>query len=164
MHESVLLAKDTIEPAPPADMGSGLYSRYFIVPKKSGGLLLILDLRVLNRALHKLPFKMLTQKRIFGCVWPLDWFAYFHCPRSSRDTCRSCDLRSRVGHISTRSCPSGCPLSPRVFTKVAEAALAPLREWGVCILNYLDDWLILEQLCANRDLGPHLLNVAQKSS
>ncbi len=29
--------------------------------------------------------------------------------RSSRDTGHSCDSRSRVGHISTRSCPSGCP-------------------------------------------------------
>ncbi len=72
---AVLLAKDAIEPVPPADMRSGLFSPYFIVPKKGGGLRPILDLRVLNRALHKLPFKMLTQKRIFGCVRPLDWFA-----------------------------------------------------------------------------------------
>ncbi len=82
---AVLLVKDAIEPVPPADMRSGLFSPDFIVPKKGGGLRLILDLRVLNRALHKLPFKMLTQKRIFGCVRPLDWFAaidlkdaYFH--------------------------------------------------------------------------------------
>ncbi len=82
---AVLLAKDAIELVPPADMRSGLFSPYFIVPKKGGGLRPILDLRVLNRALHKLPFKMLTQKRIFGCVRPLDWFAaidlkdaYFH--------------------------------------------------------------------------------------
>ncbi len=67
---AVLLAKDAIEPVPPANMRSGFYSPYFIVPKKSGGLRPILDLRVLNRALHKLPFKMLTQKRIFGCVRP----------------------------------------------------------------------------------------------
>ncbi len=66
-------------------MKSGFYSPYFIVPKKGGGLLPILDLRVLNRALHKLPFRMLTQRRIFQCVRPLDWFAaidlkdaYFH--------------------------------------------------------------------------------------
>ncbi len=51
-------AKDAIEPVPPADMGSGLFSTYFIVPKKGGGLRPILDLRVFNRALHKLPFKM----------------------------------------------------------------------------------------------------------
>ncbi len=69
---TVLLAKDAIEPVAPADMGSGFFSPYFIVPKKSGGLRPILDLRVLNRALHKLPFKMLTQKRIFWGICPLD--------------------------------------------------------------------------------------------
>ncbi len=82
---AVLLAKDAIEPVPPAEMKSGFYSPYFIVPKKDGGLRPILDLRVLNRALHKLPFRMLTQRRIFQCVRPFDWFAaidlkdaYFH--------------------------------------------------------------------------------------
>ncbi len=84
---AVLLAKDAIEPVPPADMGSGLFSPYFIVPKKGGGLRPILDLRVLNRALHKLPFKMLTQKHIFGCVRPLDWFA-------------AIDLKDRYFHVS----------------------------------------------------------------
>ncbi|XDV18438.1 hypothetical protein PO909_024136 [Leuciscus waleckii] len=34
----VLLAKDAIEPVPPAEMRSGFYSPYFIVPKKGGGL------------------------------------------------------------------------------------------------------------------------------
>ncbi|KAL0152428.1 hypothetical protein M9458_052151, partial [Cirrhinus mrigala] len=43
----------------------------------------------------------------------------------------------------------GLSLLPRVFTRVAEAALAPLREVGIRILNYLDDWLILAHL---RDL------------
>ncbi len=63
---AVLLAKDAIEPVPPAEMKLGFYSPYFIVPKKGGGLRPILDLRVLNRALHKLPFRMLTQRRIFN--------------------------------------------------------------------------------------------------
>ncbi|XP_048039132.1 uncharacterized protein LOC125263974 [Megalobrama amblycephala] len=61
---AVLLAKDAIEPVPPAEMESGFYSPYFIVPKKGGGLRPILDLHVLNRTLHKLPFKMLKLKRI----------------------------------------------------------------------------------------------------
>ncbi len=159
---AVLLAKDAIEPVPPADMKSGLFSPYFIVPKKGGGLRPILDLRVLNRALHKLPFKMLTQKRIFGCVRPLDWFA-------------AIDLKDAYFHVSIlprhrpflrfafegqayqyKVLPFGLSLSPRVFTKVVEAALVPLREQGVRILNYLDDWLILaqsrRQLSAHRDL------------
>ncbi len=41
--------------------------------------------------------------------------------------------------------PFGLSLSHRVFTKVAEATLVPLREQGTRILNYLDDWFILTQ-------------------
>ncbi len=92
---AVLLAKDAIEPVPPADMRTGFYSPYFIVPKKGGGLRPILDLRVLNRALHKLPFKMLTQKRIFGCIRPQDWFA-------------AIDLKDAYFHVST-SAPQAIP-------------------------------------------------------
>ncbi len=44
-----------------------------------------------------------------------------------------------------RILPFGLSLSPRVLTKVVEGALTPLREVGVRILNYLDDWLILAQ-------------------
>ncbi len=130
--------------------------------KTSGGLQPILDLRVLNRALHKLPFKMLMQKCIFGCVRPLDWFA-------------AIDLKDTYFHVSIllrhrpflrfafqgrafqyKVLPFRLCLSPRIFTKVVEAALVPLRERGVRILNYLDDWLILaqshKQSCAHRDL------------
>ncbi len=47
---TVLLARDVMEPVPPADMKTGFYSLYFIVPKKGGGWRPILDLRVLNWA------------------------------------------------------------------------------------------------------------------
>ncbi|CAM4697068.1 unnamed protein product [Leuciscus chuanchicus] len=72
---------------PPADMKSEFYSPYFIVPKKGGGLRPILDLRVLNRALHKLPFKMLLKKRVFECIHPQDWVAVF-------------DLKDAYFHVS----------------------------------------------------------------
>jgi hypothetical protein len=159
---AVLLAKDAIEPVPPADMKTGFYSPYFIVPKKGGGLRPILDLRVLNRSLHRLPFKMLTQKRIFKCIRPQDWFAaidlkdaYFHVsilPRHRPFLRFAFEGRA----YQYKVLPFGLALSPRVFTKVAEAAIAPMCERGVRILNYLDDWLILaqsrEQLCEHRDL------------
>ncbi len=159
---AVLLAKDAIEPVPPADIRSGFYSPYFIVPKKSGGLRPILDLRVLNRALHRLPFKMLTPKRIFGCVRPQDWFAaidlkdaYFHVsilPRHRPFLRFAFEGRA----YQYKVLPFRLSLLPRVFTKVAETALVPLREQGVRILNYLDDWLILaqsqDQLCEHRDM------------
>ncbi|XDV31006.1 hypothetical protein PO909_033783 [Leuciscus waleckii] len=140
----------------------GHYSPYFILPKKGGGLRQILDLRVLNRSLHKLPFKMLTQKHIFECIRPQDWFAaidlkdaYFHVsilPRH-RPFLRFV-FKGRA--YQYKVLPFRLALSPRVFTKVTEGALVAMREQGVRILNYLDDWLILahsrDQLCEHRDL------------
>ncbi|XDV43566.1 hypothetical protein PO909_012030 [Leuciscus waleckii] len=159
---ATLLAKGAIETVPPAEMKSGFYSPYFIVPKKSGGLRPILDLRVLNRSLHRLPFKMLMAKRIFECVRPQDWFAaidlkdaYFHVsilPRH-RPFLRFA-FEGRAYRYAVL--PFGLALSPRVFTKVVEAAFVPLWEHGVRILNYLDDWLNLahsrDQVCKHRDL------------
>ncbi len=131
----------------------------FIVPKKGGGLQPILDLRVLNRALHKLPFKMLTHRRMIKCIQPQDWFAaidlkdaYFNVsilPRH-RPFLRFA-FEGRAWQY--RVLPFGLSLSPRVFTKVVEGALTPLREVGVRILNYLDDWLILAQ--SREQLGDH---------
>ncbi|KAL0195086.1 hypothetical protein M9458_008658, partial [Cirrhinus mrigala] len=156
---AVLLAIETV---PSAEMKKGFYSPYFIVPKKGGGLRPILDLRVLNRALLKLPFKMLTLKHILTCVRVQDWFvaidlkdAYFHVsilPRH-RPFLRFA-FKGRA--YQYKVLPFGLSLSPRVFTKVAEAALSPLRERGIRILNYLDDCLILahswDLVCAHRDM------------
>ncbi len=159
---TVLLAKDVMEPVPPADMKEGFFSLYIIVPKKSGGLRPILGLRILNWAFHKPPFKMLMQNLIFGCIRPQVWSAasdlkdpYFHVsilPRHRPFLRFAFEGRA----YQYKVLPFGLSLSPRVFTKVAEAALVPLREQGVRILNYLDDWLILvqsqDQLCEHRDL------------
>ncbi len=65
---AVLLAKDAIEVGPSSRDEAGV-SQSFIVPKK-GGQQPILDRRVLNQALHKLPFKMLTRRCIIKCIQP----------------------------------------------------------------------------------------------
>src|SRR5512140_1654041 len=144
---AVLLAKDAIEPLPPAEMESGFYSPRFIVPKKSGGSRPILDLRVLNRCLHKLPFRMLTQKRILRCVRPLGWSAaldlmdaYFHVSTLPRH--RQFLLFAFEGRAwQYKALPFGLSLSPRVLTKPAEGASAPLRSRASAYsISY--DWLI----------------------
>ncbi len=150
---SVLLAKDVMVPVPPADMKAGFFSPYFIVPKKSGRLQPILGLRILM-------LKMLMQNRVFGCIRPqvrsaaLTWRPVLPCvdPSVPQAIPAVCVRRTS---ISVQVLPFGLSLSPRVFMKVAEVALVPLREQGVRILNYLDDWLILaqsqDQLCEHRD-------------
>ncbi|KAI2666758.1 Transposon Ty3-G Gag-Pol polyprotein [Labeo rohita] len=159
---AVLLAKDAIEPVPPAEMKSGFYNPYFIVPKKSGGLSPILDLQALNRSLLRLSFKMLTTKRMLTCIRHQDWFAaielkdaYFHIsilPRHRPFLQFAFEGRA----YQYKVLPFGLSLSPRVFTKVAEAALSSLWRMGIRILNYLDDWLLIahsrDVLCEHRDL------------
>ncbi len=116
---AVLLAKDAIEPVPPAEMRQGFYSPYFIVPKKGGGLRPILDLRVLNRA-----FCTSSRSRCWRTgAWSnafspriglqrSTWRTLTFTFRSFRDTDRFYGLRSKVGHGSTGSSPSGSPCLP----------------------------------------------------
>ncbi len=80
-----LLEKGAVERVPPNELESGFYSRYFMVPKRDGGLRPILDLRPINRALCKRPSRMITLKQILAQIRPGDWFAsvdlkdaYFH--------------------------------------------------------------------------------------
>ncbi|KAI2648413.1 ORF V: Enzymatic polyprotein [Labeo rohita] len=53
--------------------------------------------------------------------------------------------------------PFGLALSPRIFTKLAEGALAPLWEQDIRILNHLDDWLISLTGFVVRAQGPEHL-------
>ncbi len=130
---------------------SGFYSRYFIVPKKDGGLRPILDLRQLNRSVSRLKFKMLTLKQVASQIRSEDWFvaidledAYFHV--SILPTHRKfLRFAFRGKAYQYRVLPFGLALSPCTFTKCVDAVLAPLRLQGVRILNYIDDWLILAQ-------------------
>ena len=126
----------------------GFWSRYFLVEKKGGGLRPILDLKGLNRHLKEFNFRMLTVPTLLKSVRQGD----FHC---------SVDLKDAYQHVQVYPphrkflrfafegrlyqytvLPFGLSLSPRVFVKVTEAAIAPLRQRGIRLANYLDDWLI----------------------
>ncbi len=146
-----LLEKGAVERVPPNELESVFYSRYFVVPKRDGGLRPILDLRPINRALCKRPFRMITLKQILAQIRPGDWFAsvdlkdvYFHiqiAPHHRRF------LRFAFENTAYQYSvlPFGLALAPRTFSKCVDAALSPLRASGMRILNYLDDWLILAQ-------------------
>ncbi len=151
---AVLLAKDAIEPVPPAEMRQEFYSPYFIIPKKGGGLRPILDLRVLNRALHRLPFKMLTHRRMIKCIQPRDWLAaidlkdaYFHVSILPRHK-----PRPRVGHGSTGSSQSGSPCPPVSSRRSRRVPLPRYGKWASGSSAVSSMARTREQLCDHRDL------------
>ncbi|KAL0165959.1 hypothetical protein M9458_037803, partial [Cirrhinus mrigala] len=132
-----LLRKEAIEVVPSHDRESGFYSRYFIVPKKDGGLRPFLDLRQLNRSVMWLKFRMLTVSQVVSQIRSEDWFV-------------TIDLKDVSFHVSIlpqhrKGEAYHLALSPRTFTKCVDAALAPLRLRGIRILKCIDDWLILAQ-------------------
>ena len=144
-----LLNKRAIRAVPSEESHQGFYSRYFLIPKKGGASLRpILDLRVLNRHLRKYTFRMLTHKVLCRSIRPGDWFvtidlsdAYFHIAiyPAHRKFLRFA-YRGRA--YEYQAIPFGLSLAPRVFTRCVEAALSPLRNSGIRIFSYIDDYLI----------------------
>ncbi|XP_026102951.1 uncharacterized protein LOC113074342 [Carassius auratus] len=147
-----LLNKKAIRVVPPEESHNGFYSRYFLVPKKgTRALRPILDLRTLNKYLRKYKFRMLTHSTLLKLVRPGDWFtsidlkdAYFHIKiyPPHRKFLRFAFLGVAYEYLVL---PFGLSLSPRVFVKCTEAALAPLREKGIRLATYIDDWLVTAQ-------------------
>ncbi len=132
-----LLEKGAIEYVPHSNRKTGLYSRYFIIPKKDGGLCPILDLRVLNNSVMQLKFKILTLRQIVPQIRSEDWFG-------------TIDLKDAYFHKSIlpyhrKFLRFGIALSPRTFKKYVNATLVPLPLQGIHIMNCIDGWLILAQ-------------------
>src|SRR4029434_4737733 len=73
-----LLRKEAIGVVPPEEEAFGLYTRHPLVPKKDGNYRTILDLRVLNKALMPLKFRMLTPHRLVQFIRPNTCFITIH--------------------------------------------------------------------------------------
>ncbi len=169
-----LPAKGAVETISPAQSESAFYSRYFIVPKKDGGLRLILDLR-LNRALMKWPLRMITSKQILiqtqspspsqsvsGC-----WVSWPHLPlqhglqkeggldrhlqvRLGVGLRRQTGLRPLVeeGRLPSHQLPgkAGSMFGPSHLSTRPEGTsrLSPLGQYDGGVLHKLPGWSFLE--------------------
>ncbi len=124
---SSLLQKGAIEEIPQSDIEQGFFSRYFLVPKRDGGLRPILDLRRLNFSLYKGKFKMLTMKTIMSQIQGGDWFvtidlkdAYLYGHRKF--------LRFAFGGKAYQY--KALPLALRTFTKMHGCCTGPFEVPG----------------------------------
>ena len=138
-----IISKGALERVP--DPGPGFYSCLFLVEKASGGWRPMIDLSPFNKFVQQTPFKMETASSVLLSVRRGDFLAtiglkeaYFQIPvhTSPRKW-----LRFRFGRNGP---PVQSPLlrlstAPQVFTRV----FATVSAWGVRLLRYLDDWLVL---------------------
>ena len=142
-----LLAKGAIEPVVSDQAMGGFYSTYFLVPKKTGDLRPILNLKPINGQIKRPSFKMETVASVMKALKVGDWMAsldlkdaYFHVPiyPGHRQYLRFC-IQDRC--YQYKVLPFGLTTSPRTFTKVLAPVIAYLHSRGILAFPYLDDIL-----------------------
>ncbi len=142
-----LLAKGAVKTDAPAQSKSGLYSRYFLIPKKGGSLRPILDSEphphetaIQNEYSETDPITNSPRRLVLfaGSDGRL---------LSHTDSHHKLFLRFAFKGVAYQYIvlSFGLSLALRTLTKCIDMALSPLRQVGVRILNYIDDWLILTQ-------------------
>ena len=135
-----LLAKGAIEPS---SGGAGFYSSVFVVPKCTGDLHPILNMKCFNCYMHIPSFKMPTLKNIWQLIqqgdfaFPIDLQdAYLHIPTVKHHHHHNVPYQWKV-------LPFGLATSPRVFTSLMKPILFLCHCKGLHIVIYLDDILVL---------------------
>ena len=143
-----LLHKGAIEQAPQTP---GFYSRLFVVQKDSGSWRPIIDLSTLNTFIVSQRFHMETPQSVLRSIRQGDWMisldlqdAYLQVPihLESRRY-----LRFMMGGVpyQFRVLCFWLTTAPQVFTRLMAPISAILHRYGIRILRYPDDWLILAE-------------------
>ena len=143
-----LLLKRAIEQAPQTP---GFYSRLFVVQKDSGAWRPIIDLSTLNTYIASQHFHMETPQSVLRSIRQGDWMisldlqdAYLQVPVHPESRRY---LRFTMGGVpyQFRVLCFGLTTAPQVFTRLMAPISAILHRYGIRMLRYLDDWLILAE-------------------
>ena len=147
-----LLDKRAIEELDLVSLSPGFYSRIFLVRKKDGDWRPVFDLKSLNQFVRKEKFKMTTPRVVTNALHHGDWVvsvdlkdAYFHIPihKKSRHLLRfAVETDDGLRVFQFRALPFGLTSAPRVFTKVILPLGHLAHMHAVCLLQYLDDWIL----------------------
>ena len=143
-----LLHKQAIEQAPQTP---GFYSLLFVVQKDSGAWHPIIDLSTLNTYIASQRFHMETPQSVLRSIRQGDWMisldlqdVYLQVPihpesrQYLRFTLEGVPYQFRVLCF-------GLTTAPQVFTWLMAPISAILHSYGIRMLRYLDDWLILAE-------------------
>ena len=141
-----LLQKGAVELAP---QSPGFYSRLFLVQKASGSWRPIIDLSTLNGYVTSSHFHMETPQSVLRSIRPGDWMvsldlqdAYLQVP-VHHDSCRYLRFVVEGRTYQFRVLCFSLTTAPQVFTRIMAPVSAILHKYGVRMLRYLEDWLIL---------------------
>jgi len=127
---------------------SGFYGRLFLRPKPDGTWRKVIDLSGLNDYIYNTSFHMETVMGVQSAMRASMWVssidlsdAYYHLlihPKFRKYL--RVALLGRV--FQFRAMPMGLNVAARVFTKVVLEPLKKVREQGISLHAYLDDWMI----------------------
>ena len=143
-----LLHKGAIKQAPQTP---GFYSRLFVAQKDSGSWRPIIDLSTLNTFIVSQRFHMETPQSVLRSIRQGDWMismdlqdAYLQVPIHPESRRY---LHFTMGEVpyQFRVLCFGLTTAPQVFTRLMAPISAILHRYGIRILRYLDDWLILAE-------------------
>ena len=143
-----LLLKRAIEQAPQTP---GFYSHLFVVQKDSGAWRPIIDLSTLNTYIASQHFHMETPQSVLRSIRQGDWMisldlqdAYLQVPIHPESRRYLCFTMGGVPYQFRVLC-FGLTTAPQVFTRLMAPISAILHRYGIRMLRYLDDWLILAE-------------------
>lgn len=124
-------------------------SNMFLVPKKTGDLRPVINLKPLNEFVAKIHFKMEGIHLVHDLVAPGDYMAtidlkdaYFSVPIFPRDRKYFRFFWDKTLYQFT-CLPFGYSLAPRVFTKVLKPVTATLHAQGIRTIIFIDDILVI---------------------
>ena len=140
-----LLQKGAISPI--SKEPGGFFLTIFLVPKKNSQMRPVINLKCLNQWVEAPHFKIEGIATLKDLLRPADWMvkidlkdAYFTIPIHHQQF-----LRFRVeGQCYQFTClPFGLSCAPWTLTKVMKPLMTLLRSWGIRIIVYIDDMLVI---------------------